>query len=210
MLSVYRTVDNFSSNGSPPAGKHHVKAKIEKPAQSPQVVGLKATTAALEEVHGKTMGDIAFAKREVAYGKLGASEASEFVRLSRLVMLPVMEMSSMAEIIDHVAERRGWSVVCGDTKEKQKTSGKMKEKEKNEWSEIMRSLHHPFETLTSALIDGLQHALYVLELGERHKKEKSESATKPTTEILHSEVLITYTGFGRHVCRECHASMKQS
>ena len=139
---------------------------------SPEVKGLKAAIAGLGEIHGKLNGEIPFAKREIAFGKLNASEISEFSKLLRLIMLPIIGMGSVADIFDRVAERRGWNVAGEDD---------IKDQEKARWSEIMRTLHEPFETLTRAIDEGLQHTLFTLELEKRPKKTNHDQKADHTT-----------------------------
>lgn len=44
----------------------------------------------------------------------------------------------------------------------------------------MKTLHTPFEVLTEAMDQGLQHALYTLELAERPEKTRKSSSDKIT------------------------------
>ncbi|KAI4203065.1 MAG: hypothetical protein LQ350_002113 [Teloschistes chrysophthalmus] len=143
-----------------------------------QATGLKSAVAVLAELDGKINGDVPFAKRELAYGKLNASEMSELIKLMRLVMLPVMGMSSVADIFDRVAERRGWKKASDlDSDEHQRTD-EAKEAEIGQWNEIMRTLHEPFKVLTEAMDQGLEHALYTLELVDRPKTSPSRKVDK--------------------------------
>lgn len=136
---------------------------------SPKVKNLKAALAGLGEIHGKLNGEIPFAKREIAFGKLDASEISELGRLMRLIMLPVIGMGSVADIFDRVAERRGWRTAGEDD---------IKDQEKSRWSEIMRTLHEPFDILTQAIGEGLQHTLFTLELEKRPKNTKTNKTNQ--------------------------------
>lgn len=152
--------------------------KLQLPKLTPQVSQLKAAMAILGELHGKINGDITFAKREIAYGKLNAAEMSELIKLLRQIMLPIIGMSSLADIFDRVAERRGWRIVTEDHPDQRGRSEAVKDAEKAQWSEIIKSLHQPFEILTEAMDAGLQHALLTLELEKhtmrRRKQEKGE------------------------------------
>lgn len=141
--------------------------ELHTPKLTPQVTNLKAAITFLGELYGKINNDITFAKREMAYGKLDAAEMSELTKLLRQIMLPIIGMSSLADIFDRVAERRGWRVVTEDHSDQGERSEAVKDAEKAQWSEIMRTLHQPFEILTKAMDAGLQHALSTLEL-EKH------------------------------------------
>ena len=183
--------DNF---GTPeiagPERRHEILSKIlhrEKTASisrlNPQAAALKAAVGALGEIHGTINVEIAFAKREIAFGKLDATDISQLVRLLRSVMVPIVGMSSVADIFDRVADRRGWREASGETAQEREASKKRKDEEKSEWSDIMRSLHGPFKSLTEAVDEGLQHTLYVLELTKRPKSEGVSAASKHTAEV---------------------------
>ncbi|CAL8575786.1 hypothetical protein XPA_001690 [Xanthoria parietina] len=134
------------------------------------------TVGVITELHGKISGDLAFAKREIAYGKLDASELSEILKLMRQVMLPIIGMSSVADIFSRVAERQGWWIHEDDAPEHLGRSDEVKEMEMEQWSEIMRTLHQPFEVLTCWMNQGLQHVLFTLELEENSVKQRNKTA----------------------------------
>ena len=160
-------------------GVHHQRKRIA-PQPTPEAKALKVAVAALAELDGKINGDAAFAKREMAYGKFDASEISELIKLMRQILLPVIGLSSVADIFDRIAERRGWKTTTENDSDKPKRSLEVKDEEKTRWSEIMRTLHHPFEILTGATDQGLQHALYTLELEKRPKKERRLQTSEDT------------------------------
>ena len=141
---------------------------------SREAEGLKAAVASLGELQGKINAEIPFAKREVAFGKLNASDISELTRLLKLIMLPIVGMSSLADIFDRVARMRGWKTATGDRAD-------TKDQEMTQWSEIMKTLHEPFENLTQAIDGGLQHVLYALELEKRPKEARSRQKNDHTT-----------------------------
>ncbi|KAL8691620.1 MAG: hypothetical protein Q9218_003195 [Villophora microphyllina] len=157
--------------------KHHILCHKKKDAPSqPSVEArtLKAAVAALAELAGKINGDLPFAKRELAYGKLDASELSELVKLLRHVMLPIMGMSSIADIFDRIAKRRGWKETSKDDSDESEGVREWKEEEIYQWTEIMRTLHEPFQVLTEAMDQGLEHALYALDLTKRPKRSTNQ------------------------------------
>ena len=143
---------------------------------TPEAKALKAAVGVITELHGKISGDLAFAKREIAYGKLDASELSEILKLMRQVMLPIIGMSSVADIFSRVAERQGWWIHEDDAPEHLGRSDEVKEMEMEQWSEIMRTLHQPFEVLTCWMNQGLQHVLFTLELEENSVKQRNKTA----------------------------------
>ncbi|KAL8959656.1 MAG: hypothetical protein Q9183_005598, partial [Haloplaca sp. 2 TL-2023] len=91
-------------------------------------------------------------------------------------MLTLIGMTSVADIFDRVAEKRGWRTgEEGEGQEQLGTSSETKDEEKRQWSQIMRSLHQPFEVLTGAMDQGLQHASYTLCLEERPRNQHTET-----------------------------------
>ena len=166
-----------------PTKRLHHKKTDSKPQLKSQAAALKAAVGALGELHGTINVEIAFAKREIALGKLDATDMSQLVRLLRSVMVPIVGMSSVADIFDRVANRRGWREASGGTAEEREASKKRKDTEKSEWSDIMKSLHGPFKDMTEAVDEGLRHALYVLELSKRPKSERASATSKHTAEV---------------------------
>lgn len=147
---------------------------------------LKVAMRALGELHGKIAGELVFAKREIAYGKLDGAELKELFSLARSVFLPVTGMSSIVDIFNRVAENRGWKTDSGPQNEieERQTIEETKEKEKKQWNDIMKSLHGPFEVMTQAMDEGLQHTLYALELA-KPPKETITSKIPLTDQTLH-------------------------
>ena len=148
-LQSLENTDVLGSPGQEDTGKSRTK-KASKLKPTSQAAALKVAVEAVQELHGKTIADSAFAKRELAYGKLDASDLSELLRLLGLIMIPVLGMSSVADIFDRIAERRGWREASAGTSEEKESAEKIKDQEKSNWSEIMKSLHDPFETLTAS------------------------------------------------------------
>ena len=188
---AFDTVEKADESDDSRTGKSISDDLIQNESKpSSQAASLKTATRALGETYGKIVADLAFAKRELAYGKLSASEIGELVRLLRMIMLPIIGMSSVIDIFDRVAEIRGWRVTSGDTKADQEASNRRKDTEKSDWSEIMRSIHQPFNDLTLAMDSGLQHALYTLELGQRPKNESGQNVAQAASGVCTSLIAI--------------------
>ncbi|KAL8725801.1 MAG: hypothetical protein Q9166_007132 [cf. Caloplaca sp. 2 TL-2023] len=127
LLSIYRsvqarahttaatdwTLEDKDGVGTPPKADEQTPS-VDKDHDSPQkkafvqidpeAKALKATVAIPGEVHGKINAGMAFAKREIAFGKLDASEISELIKLLRQIMLQIIDMSSVANIFYRIAE----------------------------------------------------------------------------------------------------------
>ena len=173
--------EDFQENDESSLTLRHTHA--DKPKTTPEAAGLKAAVGAVSELYGKLSTDIAFAKREFGYCKLDASDFGELLRLFRMIMIPVMGMSSIADIFDRVADRRGWRASPTGTLEERETLKKAKDTEKSNWSKIMKSLHDPFEVLTVSLDEGLRHVLYTLELGKPPGSGKNETGTDGSPKV---------------------------
>ncbi|KAI9810541.1 MAG: hypothetical protein M1827_006214 [Pycnora praestabilis] len=152
------------------------------PKFTPETINLRAAIKGLTTLHGKIHGDMAFAKREIAYGKLDASDLDEMFRLFRSVLLPIIGMSTLMDIFDRITESRGWRDPNehhhkrDSIQEWERVPSMNKEQEKAEWNNIMKSLHRPFEGMTQAMDEALLHVSLTLEL------TKAPKAESPTTE----------------------------
>lgn len=152
------------------------KKNKSHPAENVAAKALKGNVAALTGLHGKLHGDVPFAKREIAWGKLDAKDIDEIFSLFRNILIPLIGMSTITDIFERIAERRGWVDVPNsrfDNAEAwEKCDHNTKEEEKKTWNEIMKTLHEPFEVAIAAMDEGLQHAGLILELIPQPKTKK--------------------------------------
>jgi hypothetical protein len=135
---------------------------------------LKAAIAQVSEMTGKIQADITFAKRDIAWGKLDAKDLGEIAKLIRNAAIPVVGISSIMDIFQRVAERRGWNVDAEEAPE----IVAQKDKEKRVWNEVMKRMHMPFEILSEAVDQGLEHAALRLEILPKPKAEKKKKDPK--------------------------------
>ena len=147
--------------------KSNEKPKISQPAKD-----LKAALAGLMGIHAKLHGDMAFAKREIAYGKLCADDLEKLRQLLRQVLIPVLGIGAVADLFDRVAEQRGWkeTSVSGIESPLQLEARKTRSQEVHEWNDVFTIMHKPLESIREALGDALQHVLYTLELQKLPRK----------------------------------------
>ncbi|KAK0623816.1 hypothetical protein B0T14DRAFT_536590 [Immersiella caudata] len=138
--------------------------KEEKAAQA-----LKATIDVLSGLAGKLNADLAFAKRDVAWGKLDAGDLSDLFKHFRDVYVPVMGMTTIVDIFKRVAEHRGW-----DVEEEDEDVICAKDREKRVWNQVMKQMHEPFEILSEAICQGLDHAGILLELLPRPAEKRDD------------------------------------
>ncbi len=158
------------------------KKKTEKgkahPASNPQAEVLKASLAGIRALHGKLHGDMTFAKREMAWGKLNAKDLDEIFKLFQSILIPLIGMSTIMDIFERIAERRGWISVANSKFDQaeawEQCEKAQKDEEKRTWNEIMKTLHEPFEVVTRAMDEGMEHVGLVLELLPKPKAKKEE------------------------------------
>lgn len=164
------------SNGKDKTSKKEKKAK-RRPAETPESKALKSTIAALTGLHGKLHGDLPFAKREVAWGNLNAHDLDEIFRLFRGILIPVIGMSTISDIFQRIAERRGWVKTHNpshrDTSESwEHCTLAERQEEMKTWNEVMKALHEPFSVAVAAMDEAMEHAGLVLGILPKPKKKK--------------------------------------
>ncbi|KAI6258819.1 hypothetical protein MCOR29_010754 [Pyricularia oryzae] len=117
---------------------------------------LKRTIVELRNLVGKVQGDMGFAKREVAWGKLDAHNLGEIYKLFRAMFIPIMGMATVMDIFRRTAKERGWTA-----DEMEDASAELlseKNEERKVWNGLMKRLHEPFAILSEAIDEGLEHA----------------------------------------------------
>lgn len=166
-------------------GNHHHGQKKNKntksqinPTQTPEAMALKGTIAGLTALHGKLHGDMVFAKREAAWGKLDGKDIDEIYGLFRSIIIPLIGMSTIADIFERVAERRGWLKPQNPTERDrseqwEKADDEERISSQKTWNEVMKTLHEPFSVAVAAMDEGLLHAGIVLELLPKPKTKSS-------------------------------------
>ncbi|RDW94776.1 hypothetical protein BP5796_00539 [Coleophoma crateriformis] len=163
-------------------GKDKKQRKSKSQAQSkehPEAKALKGAVAGLTALHGKLHGDLPFAKREIAWGKLDADDIQQIFTLLRGILIPLMGMSTITDIFERLAARRGWvksshSLPFDKLESWEHCPESEKEAEKKIWNDVMKALHEPFAVASQAMDEGLTHAGLVLELLPKPKKKKGE------------------------------------
>ena len=146
------------------------------PTQAPEAKALKGAISAITALHGKLHGDMVFAKREMAWGKLNAKDIDEIYVLFRGIIIPLIGMSTIADIFERVAERRGWLKPKNPTRRDQLEAWEQADEEERIssqkiWNEVMKTLHEPFAITVAAMDEGMEHAGLVLELLPKPKTQ---------------------------------------
>ncbi|KAI0199723.1 hypothetical protein F4808DRAFT_206234 [Astrocystis sublimbata] len=155
------------------------KAKRQKnkadpaPKSTTEAKSLKETLFKLRLLTSKMVIDMPFAKRDIAYAKLSAKDLSTTMELFRGVVIPIHGIGTVIDIFQRLAEKRGWITTSETPLE---VLAEVNE-DKRVWNEVMRQLHEPFEKLSAALDEGLQHAGMLLEILPRPKEAKKSEAS---------------------------------
>lgn len=152
----------------------HSKKKPEpKQGVSPQTAAMKAMVTTMGELQGKMYADINFAKRELGYGKLDAHAIETINSHFRQIMLPIFGMSSVADIFHRVAQKPGFvQGISPDEATKEDPRHAMRSARIKQWNEIIKTLHDPFEVMTTIMCEGMQHVSLVLEFTKAPKASK--------------------------------------
>ena len=169
----FESMEHGDMLGHAVTGKGQQLSNVEQASKD-----LKAALAALGAAHARVHADLPFAKREIAFGNLDAKNTKKLFDHLRQVFLPTLGLGSIADIFERLAEKRGWDNKDGDTRNSETSSDndcKARQEEISEWNEIMQTLHQPFTSVSQAMIDGIDHATYVLRLAKKPKASKDTS-----------------------------------
>ncbi|KUI65028.1 hypothetical protein VM1G_01178 [Cytospora mali] len=140
-------------------------------------IALRGAIAATRELMGKIYGDIKFAKRDIAWGHLTANDFSELFNLIRMFIIPMTGIGTIMDIFQRVGRDRGWDGSGeGEGGLFQHLTPFDKEESQRIWNDIMRQLHEPFDILSEAIIQGIDHGGILLGLFPQSKEQKKASA----------------------------------
>lgn len=144
---------------------------------SPQLKALRGALAGLTALHGKFAIDLTFAKREIAWGKLGPDDLQQCFRHLRATMLPVLGLSQVANVFERIAEEKGWDHPApkGDPEDPDEI---LRLQSVEDWHIIMKTLREPFSDFAATLDEGLAHVLYVLQLVKQPKQDQDDVEAK--------------------------------
>ena len=164
--------DMFSPDFYSTRSDRRAQAK-EKPHKT-QAMAFKEAAGALNALNAKLHGEIPFAKREFAYGKLDTEDLKELMRLLQGISIPLMGLSSVADIFERTSHRLGWDhdATSGD-KQSTKEADSMKERAVHDWNHLAKLMHEPIASLTQTMDEALQHTLLKLQFINPPKKSKS-------------------------------------
>lgn len=147
--------------------------------RSPEANAVKAAVGGMAALHGKLHGDLAFAKREVAWGRLGPDDLGEIAKLLRLIMLHLVGLGSIIDIFERLAELRNWTKATIEERLGSPEDEAIRKGTIDEWNEIMKSVHDPFASMIQVLDEGLLHVLYRLRLMKPPKSNRKTESEDP-------------------------------
>ncbi|KAK4546297.1 hypothetical protein LTR36_001974 [Oleoguttula mirabilis] len=163
---------------------HRVNTAGDEVPGSKEAEAFKAKMRGLQALHAKSTLDLPFAKREVAWGKLGPDDLQKLFRMLRLVMLPTLGLSCMPEVFARIADGRGWDRTKNfadvPLSEAQDEGEKIRVESILEWHELLKRLREPFSSVTTTIDEGLEHVAITLQLAPRPKDRSAEDAAEAT------------------------------
>lgn len=175
---MFTPIDITDESDTKKKTKNNDGKKKTPHTQTPQAEALKAAIEGLKGLHGRLVVDLPFAKRETAWGKLDAKDLDEIFTFMRSILIPLVGLSTIVDIFERTAERRGWVHATRskyeETDKWQEVDLKEKENEKRVWNEMMKTMHEPFAIAVEAMDQGLEHAAILLELTAPPKKKERD------------------------------------
>ena len=122
----------------------------------------------LAEMAGKLQEELPFAKQEVAWGHLDASDISEFNKNVTKVIIPLLGLANSGGILRRILRRQG-----GEENSIELTDNdSLNEDTKSRWCETIQFLSEPVQATLQANVEGLQHVLCVLKLAKPLAEQK--------------------------------------
>jgi hypothetical protein len=143
----------------------------------PEADALKKATMDVAEAQIKIRSELRYAKREVAWAKLGAKDFEMLSRLLKNILLPALGMESLVGVTDRIEKRGGWRSFGASMTAHAMTESELnalEEKEKEQWRWIFEQLRGPVRQLLQAMMEGLDHSAYTLEFAKRPASSKTD------------------------------------
>lgn len=140
-----------------------------KKVYSPEAEAIRAAIRQITELHAKLHGDITFAKREFALGKLGPDDIQAMFRHLRQIMIPVVGLSFVVDIFQRLSDYNRWNQPIDPNVEM--VSDDVRHRTVRDWNDMMRAVHDPFKDMIQTIDEGLLHTSYVFRLTKPPKKK---------------------------------------
>jgi Putative ER transporter, 6TM, N-terminal/Fusaric acid resistance protein-like len=204
-LSPRDEVDSRASREYPNAGwnKSDPASSASRETYDERAKAMKAGTQAILTLTAKVRTELMFAKREIAFGYLDGPATKELFSLIRLITIPMLGLSTVVDIFERTSHHRGWrredhQAGCSESDEVYDLKATASEsEEKNEWMQLMRTLHLSFEPVIQILDEGVEHSMILLKLvPDPRKKRKRDDPEKGKREVEIGDL-----GFADHLER---------
>lgn len=156
--------------------KHGKKGKV----YSPEAEAIRIAIQKVTDLHGKLHGDLTFAKREVAIGKLGPDDLQAMFRRLRKAMVPIVGLSFIVDIFQRLSDYNRWNEPIDSPG---LVTDEVRERVVNEWNDIMRAVYDPFASMIESIDEGLQHVSYVLRLTKPPKKKAASTSSDEAHDV---------------------------
>ncbi|KAG8409032.1 hypothetical protein J3458_020033 [Metarhizium acridum] len=169
-----RTTDAISNHG----GKQDVPRKMKNARLREMVTArgkakrrvattatrLSETVGEIRRLAGKLYGDMVFAKRDSAWGKLNATDLADIFTLMYNITIPLVAISTSIRILER-----------DDFGGREKVDGQREEKsaETQVWNQVAEKIHTSFQLLAEPIDQGLEHAGICLEILPKSKKSRN-------------------------------------
>lgn len=129
---------------------------------SPEAEAIRGAIRRITDLHAKLHGDLTFAKREFALGKLGPDDIQCIFRHLRQIMIPVVGLSFVVDIFQRLSDYNKWNEPIDPNIGP--VSEDVRQRVVHDWNDMMRAVHDPFATMIQTIDEGLQHSSYVFRL----------------------------------------------
>ncbi|KAJ5082259.1 hypothetical protein N7532_011302 [Penicillium argentinense] len=147
---------------------------------SPEAEAIRGAIRQITDVHAKLHGDLSFAKREFAFGKLGPDDIQRIFRHLRQIMIPVVGLSFVVDIFQRLSDYNRWNTPIDPNAEP--IPQDVRERVVHDWNDIMKAVHDPFATMIQTIDEGLQHTAYVFRLAKPPKRTAMASSSNDSNQ----------------------------
>ncbi|KAK4505576.1 hypothetical protein PRZ48_003539 [Zasmidium cellare] len=128
----------------------------------------------------KMAGNLAFAKKEFAVGKMEASDIEECCRLLRRIRLPMVGLGCLASVLERITEdsSRHTDLITRSISDAIENREKSHSNSGRECCDFIRELRLSLEVIRNAVDEGLEHVLLVLQLGKSNREREADIEAK--------------------------------
>lgn len=138
---------------------------------SPEAEAIRGSIRGITDIHAKLHGDLTFAKREFAFGKLGPDDIQTIFRHLRQIMIPVVGLSFVVDIFQRLSDYNRWNEPIDPNAEP--IPDHVRQRVVRDWNDIMRAVHDSFATMIQTIDEGLLHTSYVFQFTKKPKRVAS-------------------------------------